>query len=64
MKTARFLMIQKESRPSLMEYFHDERADSLLVKDNLMPKVVSFSQVAMVGEASTTTCWMILKANL
>ena len=57
-------MIQKESRPSLMEYFHDERADSLLVKDNLMPKVVSFSQVAMVGEASTTTCWMILKANL
>lgn len=57
-------MIQKESRPSLMEYFHDERAVFPLVKDNLMPKAVSFNRVAMEGEASTTTCWMTLKANL
>jgi hypothetical protein len=57
-------MIQKESRPSLMEYFHVERVDSLLVKVNLMPKAASYSRVAMVGEASTTTCWMTLKANL
>ena len=64
MKTARSLMIQKESRPSLMEYFQDERVDSLLVKANLMPKAVSYSLVAMVGEVSTTTYWMILKANL
>ena len=57
-------MIQKESRPSLMEYYHDERVDSLLVKANLMPKAVSYSLVAMVKEVSTTTYWMILKANL
>jgi hypothetical protein len=57
-------MIQKESRPSLMEYSHEERVDSLLVKANLMPKAVSYSLVAMVGEVSTTTYWMILKANL
>ena len=57
-------MIQKESRPSLMECFHDVRVDSLLVKANLMPKAVSYSLVAMVGEVSTTTYWTILKANL